>query len=56
MTGSLSTHVKIGNAKPYPICVECKQEVTYWHDSSRCGCKDNYFNYPCGHEAEVLPG
>ncbi len=44
------THVYVGFADPYLVCDRCRGWVTSWHDGDRCGCKDTWWNMPCGCE------
>lgn len=47
------THVYIEFADPYLVCDLCHQPVPRWHDDDRCGCRDGFWNEPCGHQAGV---
>jgi hypothetical protein len=45
------THVTIGFANPYLRCDTCRQPVPAWHDNTKCGCNDSFWNEPCKHKA-----
>jgi hypothetical protein len=47
------THTKVGFANPFLVCDKCKAPVKYWHNPERCGCDEEYFNYPCNHKTGV---
>lgn len=42
------THVFEQFANPHLICDNCRQPVAGWHDNTRCGCGDTWWNNPCG--------
>ncbi len=54
MMSHTKPHVQVGFANPYMQCESCSHRVVYWHDSERCGCDEDYFNYPCGHNADAV--
>lgn len=43
------THVHINFANPYLTCDKCGAWVTGWHDHTKCGCDDTFWNLPCHH-------
>jgi hypothetical protein len=53
MSTHTRVHVQIGLANPFLVCDECKGKVPYWHNPERCGCDDDFFNYPCEHKTGI---
>lgn len=46
-------HAYVGYGNPYLTCKHCSARVAYWHDPDRCGCGEEAYNYPCGHDNDV---
>lgn len=42
------THVTVDFADPYLVCDGCRRPVTGWHHHTLCGCRETFWNEPCG--------
>lgn len=53
MTTHTRTHVYVTLANPYLVCDLCRWSVPRWHNNTKCGCDETFWNDPCGHTAGI---
>lgn len=46
-------HVYVEFANPFLVCGLCRKPVPRWHDNTKCGCDQEFWNMPCEHTAGI---